>query len=116
MPNPVLDCFELVLDGENLVEQKRLPGENDCGMVAWRLALYTPEYPNGRDIILIANDLTFVCGSFGIPEDLVFYKATERARQLGIPRIYFSVNSGARIGLAEEVSFKKSLSIRFKNV
>lgn len=41
--------------------------------------MYTPEYPNGRDIILIANDLTFVCGSFGIPEDLVFYKATERS-------------------------------------
>lgn len=103
IPNPVLDSVELVLDGENLVEQKRLPGENDVGMVAWRLSLFTPEYPSGRDVILIANDLTHLIGSFGPKEDLVFYRASERARQLGIPRVYFSANSGARIGLAEEV-------------
>lgn len=104
IPNPVMDCVELVLEGENLVEQKRLPGENDVGMVAWRFRLYTPEYPeSGRDVILIANDLTYLIGSFGPKEDLVFCRASERARQLGIPRIYFSANSGARIGLAEEV-------------
>ncbi|XP_076162670.1 acetyl-CoA carboxylase isoform X2 [Ptiloglossa arizonensis] len=104
IPNPVMDSVELVLEGDNLVEQKRLPGENNVGMVAWRFRLYTPEYPNtGRDIILIANDLTYLIGSFGVKEDLVFCKASERARQLGIPRIYFAANSGARIGLAEEV-------------
>ncbi|XP_003704973.1 acetyl-CoA carboxylase isoform X7 [Megachile rotundata] len=104
IPNPVMDCVELVLEGEHLVEQKRLPGENNVGMVAWRLRLYTPEYPeSGRDVILIANDLTHLIGSFGPKEDLVFCRASERARQLGIPRIYFSANSGARIGLAEEV-------------
>ncbi|XP_014612049.1 PREDICTED: acetyl-CoA carboxylase isoform X3 [Polistes canadensis] len=103
IPSSVMDCVELVLDGENLVEQKRLPGENDVGMVAWRLTLYTPEFPTGRDIILIANDLTHFLGSFGPKEDLVFYRASERARQLGIPRIYFAANAGARIGLAEEV-------------
>lgn len=103
IPSPVMDVVELVLDGEQLVEQKRLPGENDVGIVAWRLTLYTPEYPSGRDIILIANDLTYIIGSFGICEDLMFYRASERARQLGCPRIYFSANSGARIGLADEV-------------
>ncbi|CAL7951788.1 unnamed protein product [Xylocopa violacea] len=104
IPNPVMDYVELVLEGDNLVEQKRLPGENDCGMVAWRMRLYTPEYPeSGRDIILIANDVTYLIGSFGPKEDFLFCRASERARQLGIPRIYFSVNSGARIGLADEV-------------
>ncbi|KAL6432779.1 hypothetical protein ACFW04_006277 [Cataglyphis niger] len=103
IPNPVMDVVELVLDGEQLVEQKRLPGENDVGMVAWRLTLYTPECPFGRDIILIANDLTYLIGSFGIREDLLFCRASEKARQLGCPRIYFAANSGARIGLAEEV-------------
>ncbi|RLU22271.1 hypothetical protein DMN91_004549 [Ooceraea biroi] len=103
IPSPVMDVVELVLEGEQLVEQKRLPGENDIGMIAWRLTLYTPEYPDGRDIILIANDLTFMIGSFGVREDLVFYRASEKARQLGCPRIYFAANSGARIGLAEEV-------------
>ncbi|XP_033221569.1 acetyl-CoA carboxylase isoform X2 [Belonocnema kinseyi] len=103
MPNPLVDIVELVLDGDNLVELKRLPGENDVGMVAWKLTLYTPECPTGRDIILIANDLTNLIGSFGMTEDLLFCRASERSRQLGIPRIYFSANSGARIGLAEEV-------------
>lgn len=103
IPSPLMEYVELVLENDNLVEQKRLPGENDVGMVAWRLTLYTPEYPNGRDIILIANDITYLIGSFGMREDIVFCRASERARQLGIPRIYFSANAGARIGLAEEV-------------
>ena len=72
-------------------------------MVAWRIKLATPEFPDGRDIIVIANDLTCFIGSFGPQEDMVFQKASEIARELKIPRIYVSCNSGARIGLAEEV-------------
>ncbi|XP_064490125.1 acetyl-CoA carboxylase-like isoform X4 [Ornithodoros turicata] len=104
MPSCLLSCVELVLDAQGrLVEQKRLPGENDVGMVAWRMTLFTPEYPEGRDVIVIANDITFLLGTFGPQEDLLFFKASERARQSSIPRLYISANSGARIGLAEEV-------------
>ncbi|XP_071057083.1 acetyl-CoA carboxylase isoform X2 [Onthophagus taurus] len=105
-PETFMDFVELVLDAETetrLIEQKRVPGENNVGMVAWRLTLYTPEYPNGRDIIVIANDITFLIGSFGPKEDKVFGLASEIARELKIPRIYVAANSGARIGLAEEV-------------
>jgi acetyl-CoA carboxylase / biotin carboxylase 1 len=73
------------------------------GMVAWRIKLATPEFPEGRDIVVIANDLTCFIGSFGPQEDMVFQKASEIARERKIPRIYISCNSGARIGLAEEV-------------
>ena len=86
-----------------LVEKSRIPGENDIGMIAWRISMMTPEYPNGRDLIVIANDITCKIGSFGMEEDLLFQKASELARKLGIPRIYISANSGARIGLAEEI-------------
>lgn len=106
MPQQVMQCMELVLDPANptrLVEMKRVPGENDCGMVAWRITLFTPEYPNGRDIIVIGNDITHLLGVFGPKEDMVFQKASERARAMKVPRIYLSANSGARIGLAEEV-------------
>ena len=41
-------------------------------MVAWRLTLYTPQYPDGRDVILIGNDITHQIGSFGPSEDLLF--------------------------------------------
>ncbi|XP_069684928.1 acetyl-CoA carboxylase isoform X2 [Periplaneta americana] len=104
MPPKVLDSIELVLEGDDhLVEQKRLPGENNVGMIAWRLTLHTPEYPSGREIIVIANDITYLIGSFGPREDLVFCLASELARKLKIPRIYIAANSGARIGLAEEI-------------
>lgn len=104
IPSKVLDSVELVLEGDNhLVEQKRLPGENHIGMIAWRLTLHTPEYPSGRDIIVIANDITYLIGSFGPREDIVFCLASELARKLKIPRIYIAANSGARIGLAEEI-------------
>lgn len=95
----------------NFLECQRLPGENEIGMVAWRIRLATPEFPDGRDIIVIANDLTCAIGSFGPQEDMVFQKASEIAREKKIPRIYISCNSGARIGLAEEVKslFKVTL-------
>ena len=34
--------------------------------------MLTPEYPEGRDVIVIANDITHQIGSFGPQEDLVF--------------------------------------------
>ncbi|XP_068461041.1 acetyl-CoA carboxylase isoform X2 [Clinocottus analis] len=103
-PKDVLMCTELVLDPEGrLVQMNRLPGDNDVGMVAFRMTMKTPEYPEGRDIIVICNDITHMIGSFGPQEDELFLKASELARADGIPRIYVAANSGARIGLAEEI-------------
>jgi acetyl-CoA carboxylase/biotin carboxylase 1 len=72
-------------------------------MVGWIVTTKTPEYPKGRRYIIIANDITYKIGSFGPQEDAFFHKCSELARKLGIPRIYLSANSGARIGLAEEL-------------
>uniref|UniRef100_A0A3B5MTG1 acetyl-CoA carboxylase n=1 Tax=Xiphophorus couchianus TaxID=32473 RepID=A0A3B5MTG1_9TELE len=103
-PKDVLICTELVLDPEGrLVQMNRQPADNDVGMVAFRMKMKTPEYPEGRDIIVICNDITHMIGSFGPQEDELFLKASELARAEGIPRIYIAANSGARIGLAEEV-------------
>lgn len=90
IPDKLMDFVELILDPETesrLIEQKRVPGENNVGMVAWRLTLYTPEYPEGRDIIVIANDITYLIGSFGPREDKVFGLASEISRALKIPRV-----------------------------
>ncbi|XP_035212091.1 acetyl-CoA carboxylase-like isoform X1 [Stegodyphus dumicola] len=104
VPTQLLKHTELVLDAAgSLVERKRLPGENDIGMVAWKMTFITPEYPQGRDAIVICNDITHLIGTFAPQEDLLFLKASEKARELGIPRLYISANSGARIGLAEEI-------------
>nr|XP_023689140.1 acetyl-CoA carboxylase 2 isoform X4 [Paramormyrops kingsleyae] len=103
-PKDVLTCTELVLDPQSqLVQMNRLPGDNEIGMVAFRMKMKTPEYPEGRDIIVICNDITYMIGSFGPQEDLLFLRASELARAEGLPRIYIAANSGARIGLAEEV-------------
>nr|XP_056721571.1 acetyl-CoA carboxylase 1 isoform X1 [Euleptes europaea] len=104
LPSDILTYTELVLDDQGqLVHMNRLPGGNEIGMVAWRMTLKTPEYPEGRDIIVISNDITYRIGSFGPQEDLLFLRASELARVQGIPRIYVAANSGARIGLAEEI-------------
>lgn len=103
-PKDVLMCTELVLDSEErLVQMNRLPGDNQVGMVAFKMRMKTPEYPEGRDIVVICNDITHMIGSFGPEEDKLFLRASELARAEGIPRIYIAANSGARIGLAEEV-------------
>lgn len=95
--------------------------------------MLTPQYPNGREVIIIVNDITHQIGSFGPPEDQLFnvrnlhfifdilcncslfcfslslvlffslQQASVLSRDLGLPRIYIAANSGARIGLAEEL-------------
>nr|XP_042713806.1 acetyl-CoA carboxylase 1 isoform X2 [Chrysemys picta bellii] len=104
LPSDMLTYTELVLDDQGqLVHMNRLPGGNEIGMVAWKITLKSPECPDGRDIIVIGNDITYRIGSFGPQEDLLFLRASELARTEGIPRIYVAANSGARIGLAEEI-------------
>lgn len=99
-----IEYSELVLDdSDNLVEVAREPGTNNIGMVGWIVTAKTPEYPRGRRCVIIANDITYKIGSFGPLEDRFFHKCSELARRLGIPRIYLSANSGARIGMAEEL-------------
>ena len=88
-----------------LITRARPPAENDCGIVAWRIRMKTPECPNGRTIIVIANDITYKIGSFGMEEDVLFQRASELSRLERVPRVYISANSGARIGLAEELKF-----------
>lgn len=106
VPDCSVNAFELVLDDSaegGLREEKRAPGLNKIGMLAWRMVLHTPECPMGRTVILIANDMTHFIGSFGPQEDLLFFRASQLARKLGVPRFYIAANSGARIGLADEL-------------
>ena len=93
-----------------LIEIKRDIGQNDIGMVGWRITLYTPQYPHGRDVVFIANDITYQAGTFGPLEDVVFDLCSKYARARSIPRIYLAANSGARIGLAEELRHKYQIA------
>ncbi|KAK7208072.1 acetyl-CoA carboxylase-like protein [Myxozyma melibiosi] len=102
-PEKVLTYKELIMDDSGEIsEVSREPGANTCGMVGWIFTALTPEYPNGRQFIVVANDITYKIGSFGPLEDKFFNQVTELAVKLGIPRIYLSANSGARIGVADE--------------
>ena len=103
LPKTYLESKELVLDeNDQLAEVDRAPGNNTFGMVGWVFTLHTPEYPSGRSVVVVANDITYKIGSFGPTEDQFFYLVTQYARARGLPRIYLSANSGARIGLGEE--------------
>nr|ASZ00201.1 acetyl-CoA carboxylase 1 [Hypseocharis bilobata] len=89
--------------GTPLVPVERQPGLNDVGMVAWCMEMSTPEFPSGRTILIVANDVTFKAGSFGPREDAFFYAVTDLACTKKLPLIYLAANSGARLGVAEEV-------------
>ncbi|GMH43409.1 hypothetical protein BSKO_11331 [Bryopsis sp. KO-2023] len=81
-------------------------GQNKIGMLAWLMTLKTPECPHGRQMMAIANDITFQSGAFGPKEDAMFQVATEYALQEKLPVVYLAANSGARVGLAMEVRDK----------
>lgn len=89
--------------GTPLVTVERPPGLNDAGMIAWFVEMSTPEFPSGRRILVVANDVTYKAGSFGPREDAFFFAVTELACAKKLPLIYLAANSGARIGVAEEV-------------
>ncbi|XP_010261220.1 PREDICTED: acetyl-CoA carboxylase 1-like [Nelumbo nucifera] len=89
--------------GTPLVSVERPPALNDVGMVAWSMEMSTPEFPQGRTILIVANDVTFQVGSFGPREDAFFLAVTNLACDKKLPLIYLAANSGARIGAAEEV-------------
>ena len=95
-----------------MVESQRVAGGNDVAMVAWLVNIKTPEYPSGRQFILISNDITIAAGSFGTREDVVFKMASEFARAKALPRLYCAANSGARIGMAESVKSKFKVSFK----
>ncbi|KAI8013044.1 Acetyl-CoA carboxylase 1 [Camellia lanceoleosa] len=86
-----------------LISVERPPGLNDVGMVAWTMEMSTPEFPSGRTILIVANDVTFRAGSFGPREDAFFLAVSDLACVKKLPLIYLAANSGARIEVAEEV-------------
>ena len=98
---------ELILspdDGSlSKAEASRIAGSNDIGMVAWQCFMKTPEYPDGREIVLVGNDCTFMSGSFGVKEDDFYFAVSQYARTKEAFPVYIASNSGARIGLVEEL-------------
>lgn len=54
-------------------------------------------------MVAVANDITYSSGSFGPKEDAVFKAATEYALEERLPLLYLAANSGARVGLANEI-------------
>jgi acetyl-CoA carboxylase/biotin carboxylase 1 len=114
IPTDLFKADELIEgpDGE-LVLGSRPVGTNQIGMVAWLVNMKTPEYPEGREVVVIANDVTVQSGSFGVEEDELYYKASVYARERGIPRVYIACNAGARIGLVDEL--KTKINIKFND-
>ncbi|CAG9465063.1 unnamed protein product [Pedinophyceae sp. YPF-701] len=100
--------------GEVPMEEVDRPGgENTVGMVAWMMELKTPEYPSGRNLVVIANDITYQSGAFGPAEDAVFKGAVNHALAHGVPVLYVAANAGARVGLAAEV--REKLCVQWVN-
>eukprot|EP01062_Namystynia_karyoxenos_P024981 TRINITY_DN19789_c0_g2_i1.p1 TRINITY_DN19789_c0_g2~~TRINITY_DN19789_c0_g2_i1.p1 ORF type:complete len:2257 (+),score=954.46 TRINITY_DN19789_c0_g2_i1:116-6886(+) len=119
MPRDPLVAREVVFERSTgkLREVFRAPGENRCAMVGWRWALKHPSHYNPetgqaaeRVIFVVANDITLQSGSFSTEEDELFAAVCRAARQEGVPLVYLSANSGARIGLDGEV--KKVFKIK----
>ena len=105
--NVAADGVALYRQSLKLVPANREAGHNKCGMVVFRLTYKAPEVPlEGRDIILVANDITYSAGSFGPVEDAVFKAAVDLSIADRIPAIYVAANSGARVGLAKELMDK----------
>ena len=45
---------------------------SQIAMVAWKMTMLTPHFPQGREVVAIGNDITHHIGSFGPQEDQLF--------------------------------------------
>ncbi|CAD7971753.1 unnamed protein product [Amoebophrya sp. A25] len=90
-----------LLQQHSLYPVSRPVGTNSVGMICWVVHMRTPEFPDGRFFVLVANDITHKAGSFGVPEDRMYQRAAEFARATGLPFVYISANSGARVGMVD---------------
>lgn len=117
---PLVHSTELVLQDEQyarfadadspLTQVARAMGTNSIGMVAWLLVLRTPEWPHGRQVLAVANDITHGAGAFGPREYTMFRAACDHAVQRGLPLVYLAANSGARVGL--DAKLKQAIQAR----
>ncbi|PFH33849.1 acetyl-CoA carboxylase ACC1 [Besnoitia besnoiti] len=98
--------FKISADGKLYLDPDWSVADNKIGMVGFLITLKTPEYPSGRQMVLLGNDITFQGGSFGVPEHRFFTRVSEFSRLHGLPRVYIACNSGARIGLYEDLKDK----------
>lgn len=79
-----VQSYEMILPSDNEeimvcrdeaeLNRRSRKGENDRGMIAWEMELYTPDAPTGRKIIVISNDITFQMGSFSMREHKLYQK------------------------------------------
>lgn len=106
MPQDLCEFRELIYDesSKKLLMREDAGSLSKIGMVAWRVRLIVPEYPEGREVIIIANDISHQIGSFSMREHNLYNAASKLSREEGLPRIYIAANSGARIGLSSDVS------------
>jgi len=112
IPSDIFSSQELIeQDDGTIALGSRAVGTNTIGMIAWVVTMKTPEYPEGREVVVIANDVTVQSGSFGVEEDEMYYKASVYAREQQLPRLYIACNAGARIGLVDEL--KSKINIKF---
>lgn len=86
-----------------VVQVTRPIGSNDIGVVVWAMTLRTPEWPHGRQAIAIANDITFQAGALSPREHAMFRAAADLAHKRQLPLIYLAANSGAKVGLDQEL-------------
>jgi hypothetical protein len=113
----LVESMELILENEShyrdshaqLKQVVRPFGQNDVGVVAWVLTLKTPEWPHGRQAVAVSNDITCVVGAFGPREHAMFRAVCEYAVEQRLPLVYLSANSGARVGLDQDL--KKVLNV-----
>lgn len=83
-PTGFFNAYEMILTNENgeievcndfkELTYRSQNGNNDRGMIAWEMKIWTPDAPRGRKIVVISNDITYLMGSFSMKEHRLYHK------------------------------------------
>lgn len=110
VPAKPAECVQLHYNATSRTLSPATEGASASGMIVWRMTLRSPAYfdvrsgtAGARDVVVVANDITVQSGSFSVAEDVVFEAASVYSREHALAFVYLSANSGARLGLVNEV-------------
>jgi biotin carboxylase/acetyl-CoA carboxylase carboxyltransferase component/biotin carboxyl carrier protein len=80
----------------------------EIGMKAWEIET------EGNPFILLGHDITHKSGAFSVLEDIFFALVSRRARRNGVPLVYVSANSGAKIDMLEDLKREVKIHVTKK--
>lgn len=108
---------ELVVKGGKVQAVQREPGKNETGIVGFVIKVKLPNFPEGKQMVLVGHDRTHrdtPLGAMDFQSGSALKEIMDYATREGFPPIYIAETSGAKMALPEELIPRRGDDLRLR--